>query len=87
MKGNNMIRPVSSYNPAFTSKTVLAKRAAGKATEKVTRQVVNLEKSNLKGISKTPIRLAEKVDPDTQAALTGFGCSAVGLSIFGSSIM
>lgn len=68
----SMIRAIDSYNPNFSSRTKFAKNA----TKKVVRNVVNLEKSSLNGISKTPVRLAQKVDPDSQVAISGLVSSA-----------
>jgi len=73
-----MIRPIDSYNPNFCSKTKIAKNA----TKKVVRNIVNIEKSSLNGISKTPVRLAQKVDPDTQATISGLVSS--GAAVFAS---
>ena len=73
-----MIRPIDSYNPNFCSKTKIAKNA----TKKIVRNIVNVEKSSLKGVSKTPVRLAQKVDPDSQAAISGLVSS--GAAIFAS---
>ena len=73
-----MIRPIDSYNPNFFSKTKIAKNA----TEKIVRNIVNVEKSAVKGVSKTPVRLAQKVDPDSQAAISGLVSS--GAAVFAS---
>ena len=82
-KGKKMIRPIDSYNPNFCSRTKLAK-----GVNKAARKVVNIEKSSLNGISKTPIRLAQKkVDPDSQAAISGLVSSGAAISAGWMSIL
>lgn len=73
-----MIKPVSPVKISQNLKTKLTP----KSTQKVTRKIVDLQKSELKGITKTPIRLAEKIDPDSQAAISGLVSS--GAAVFAS---
>ena len=66
-----MIVPINSYNTAFTGKYSLARKTA--------RNVVNIEKASLKGISKTPMRLAQNNEDlealPTLSLLTSFATS------------
>ena len=66
-----MIAPINSHNTAFAGKYSLARKTA--------RNVVNIEKASLKGISKTPMRLAQNNEDldalPTLSLLTSFATS------------
>ena len=73
-----MISAVNSYNPNFCAKT--------KAAQKVARKIVKVDSSALKGISKTPMRLASNKDGIGLADASGFVCSGMGCAITASEI-
>lgn len=77
-----MIMPIASYNTNFNGRAKFAQQPV----KKVAKQIVNIEKSSLKGISKTPVRFAEKIDPDTQAAISGIVSSAAALVVSASNL-
>lgn len=69
-----MINSINSYNTSFTGKV--------RFMQKTARKVVNLEKSSLKGISKTPIRFSTENEMENLSVLTSL--STVATSLFKS---
>lgn len=51
-----MINPINSYNISFASKQNLTRKLVSKASPKITREIVSVKDSSLKGITKSPIR-------------------------------
>lgn len=77
-----MIKPISSVKVTQTIK----KGLAPKANKNVARKVVNVESSKLKGISKTPIRLAEQKENIGFMEVSGFMCAGAGTAIIASEL-
>ena len=76
-----MITPISSCNTNFTGKT----KILPKSGKKFARKIVKTEVENLKGIAKTPIRLANKNNDfgdDFWAASSYVGVTALATSLW-----
>lgn len=73
-----MISAVNSYNPNFCAKT--------KAAQKVARKIVKVDSSALKGISKTPMRLASNKNDIGLPEACGFISSGMGCAITASEV-